>query len=196
MVSPANTAVEPQQRIEVAVKEFKKRLASKGVALDESKDDNVLYLANYIKKNGLDVGNPDHLEQAYRALAPKGLLIFLPGKEPAALKPKTDTEKLQPAWVDQNKRTQAAKKVEVKEAEAKAEEQARVQTEMTISSYSPTDARRGVIAYGKKDAWEKAARKFVAQFRQQGHNWQAIAKWAKTELDAQYKRDENQASRM
>ena len=85
---------------------------------------------------------------------------------------------------------------ETKEVEKKAEEQARVQTEMTISSYSPTDARRGVIAYGKKSSWEQAARKFVAQFRQQGHGWQAIAKWAKQELDAQYKRDENVASRM
>jgi hypothetical protein len=149
-----------------------------------------------IKKNGLDAGNPDHLEQAYRALAPKGLLTFLPGKEPAALKPKTDTEKLQPAWADQEKRTKLLREEEAKEAEKKAEEQARVQTEMTISSYAPTDARRGVIAYGKKSTWEGAARKFVAQFRQQGYNWQPIAKWAKTELDAQYKRDENQASRM
>src|SRR5258708_4516766 len=196
MVSPANTAVELQQRIEVAVKEFKKRLASKGVVLDENTYDNFLYLANHIKKNNLDLANADHLEQAYRALAPKGLLTFLPGKEPAALKPKTGIEKLQPAWVEDGKRAKLNAEAEAKEAEEKAEEQARVQTEMTISSYSPTDARRGVIAYGKKSAWEQAARKFVAQFRQQGYNWQAIAKWAKTELDAQYKRHENVASSM
>jgi hypothetical protein len=195
MASPANAAVEFQQRINAAVKELKKRLGKHGVAFDES-DDNALHLANYVKKNGLDFGNPDHLEQAYRALAPKGLLTFVPGKEPASLKPKTGVERQEPAWAEEGKRTKLRDEQAAKDAEAKAEEEARQNVESIISSYMPTDHRRGVIAYGKKAAWEEAARKLVAKFRKKGHTWQEIARWAKKELDAQYKRDENKAAGM
>jgi uncharacterized protein (DUF4415 family) len=89
-----------------------------------------------------------------------------------------------------------AREQEAKDAEQKAEDEAKTQTETIVSSYSPTDHRRGVVAYGKKTTWEVKIRKDVVKFRQRGHTWQAIATWAKNELDEQYKRDESLASRL
>ncbi|SRR6266849_815688 len=115
--------------------------------------------------------------------------------EPAALN-KFRGEKQQPAWAASNEREKLAREQEAKDAQTKAEDEAKTQTEAIISSYSPVDGRRGVVAYGKKSQWEETARKYVAKFRQQGYTWQAIAQWANKELDAQYQRDESVAARM
>jgi hypothetical protein len=187
------------QRIQASVKELKKRLAQKGVVMEDTPA-NGQHLLNYIQKNKLDFGSADHLFEAFNNVWTTGVIKFVKGKEPAALRKKNAPlpgthAAIVEATEHGKTREQIAKEQEAKDLEAKKELQAQKDTNAVIDSFL-LNAQGGRPLYGKTAEFQDLLRKNVENLRKDGSNWQDILVRIKTWTIDEYKRHERELERL
>jgi hypothetical protein len=192
-----NATPEQVKHINASFEELKRRLASKGVVMETSKE-NGQALVSHLIKEGTNylTATPDDLYRAFTALYPTGAIKFEKGREPGPLKSKAPLQGTHAATVkaqaELGNREQMAKAQAEKDAEAKRESAAQKATEDAIAAFALT--KGGSMRYAPTQEFQKLLTQNVDKFRRDGMKWQLIFPQIKTWIAEKYREFESQQS--
>jgi hypothetical protein len=186
---------EQVKHINASFEELKRRLASKGVVMETSKE-NGQALVSHLIKEGTNylTATPEDLYRAFTALYPTGAIKFEKGREPGPLKSKAPLQGTHAATVkaqaELGNREQMAKVQAEKEAEAKRESVAQKDVENAIAAFALT--KGGSMRYAPTQEFQKLLKQNVDKFRRDGMKWQLIFPVVKTWIADKYKEWDNE----